>query len=67
MGIFDDLFGDEKKQNQKKDNSFTFGWLTDGGQDPIKPKNHKPAHKDLEAYSSDGEADEDGFFDETPL
>ena len=67
MGIFDDLFGDEKKQNQKKDNSFTFGWLTDGGKDPIKPKNHKPAHKDLEAYSSDGEADEDGFFDETPL
>jgi hypothetical protein len=67
MGIFDDLFGDEKKQNQKKDNSFTFGWLTDGGKDPIRPKNHKPAHKDLEAYSSDGEADEDGFFDETPL
>ena len=67
MGIFDDLFGDEKKQNQKKDNNFTFGWLTDGGKDPIRPKNHKPAHKDLEAYSSDEEADEDGFFDETPL
>ena len=30
MGIFDDLFGDEKKkQEQKKDHSFTFGWLAD--------------------------------------
>ena len=30
-------------------------------------KKHKPAHKDLEAYSSDEEADEDGFFDENDL
>jgi len=68
MGLFDDLFGDDKKkQEQKKDHSFTFGWLTDGGKDPIKPKKHKPAHKDLEAYSCDEEADEDGFFDENPL
>ena len=69
MSIFDDLLGDEqKKQEQrKKDSSFTFGWLTDGYKDPIKPKKHKPTHKDLEAYSSDEEADEDGFFDENPL
>ncbi len=40
---------------------------TDCGKDPIKPKKHKPAHKDLEAYSCDKEADEDGFFDENPL
>ncbi|NLT46232.1 MAG: hypothetical protein GXX80_12080 [Thermotogaceae bacterium] len=69
MGLFDDLFGDDKnKQEQKKkDSSFTFGWLTDGGKDPIKPKKHKPAHKNLEAYSCDEEADEDGFFDENLL
>ena len=68
MVIFDDLFGnDKKKQEQKKDHSFTFGWLTDGGKDSIKPKKNKPTHKDLEAYSCDEEADEDGFFDENPL
>ena len=63
MGLFDDLLGDDKKKQEQKDHSFIFGWLTDGGKDPIKPKRHKPAHKDLEAYS----CDEDGFFDENPL
>lgn len=68
MGLFDDLFGDDKKKlEQKKDHSFTFDWLTDGDKDPIKAKKCRPAHKDMEAYSCDEEADEDGFFDENPL
>ena len=68
MGIFDDLFSDEKKkQEQKEDPGFNFSWLNDGYKDPLKPKKSKTTHKDLEAYSSDEEAEEDGFFDENPL
>ncbi len=68
MGIFDDLLGDDKKkEKKKKDPSFTFDWLSDPPKTSRKPRKQKPAYKDLEAYSSDGEADEDGFFDETPL
>ena len=67
MGIFDDVLGNDKQQEQKKDNSLIFSLFTDVSSNPIKPKNHKPSYKNLEAYSSDEEADEDGFFDENPL
>ena len=69
MGFFDDLFGDEKKKQDKKkdDPSFDFSWLSDGYKDPLTPRKHKTTHDGLEAYSCDEEADEDGFFDENPL
>ena len=70
MGFFDDLFGEEKKKQEKKkdDPSFDFSWLSDAPKDPITPRRkQKTAHNDLEAYSDDEEADEDGFFDENPL
>ena len=67
MGFFDELFGNDRKQEQKKDSSFTFDWMKSEYKDPIRPKNHKPKYKNLESYSSDEEAEEDGFFDENPL
>lgn len=70
MGFFDDLFGEEKKKKEEgeKDPSLDFSWLSDAPKDPLTPrKKHKTTYNDLEAYSSDKEADEDGFFDENPL
>lgn len=63
MGLFDFLDDDKNKKQKKKDPSFTFNWLNEP-KDPIKSKKHKPAHKDLESYSCDEEAAEDGWFDE---
>ncbi len=71
-GFFESLFdssdSDKGKKDKSRDPSFKFGWFNVEPARPFqKSKKHKPAHKDLEAYSSDEEADEDGFFDENDL
>ncbi len=73
-GFFESLFDaldsdkDKGKKAKQQDSSFTFKWFNVEPARPFqKSKKHKPAHKDLEAYSSDEEADEDGFFDENDL
>ena len=70
MGLFDDLPDDDKRKaadDGKKDRTSFFSLFDDvDTSNPIKPARRR-THKDLEAYSDDKEAAEDGFFDEDIL
>ena len=71
-GFFESLFdpsdSDKENKDKSKDPSFKFSWFNvEPARPSQKSKKRKPAHKHLESYSSDEEADEDGFFDENEL
>ena len=68
MGMFDDLFDDDEDMPELfgKQNLSFFRLLMETKKEHHS-QGYKPSYKDLEAYSCDEEADEDGFFDDVPL
>ena len=65
MGFFD--WEDKEKKPKKEMGFFEMIEKMEGYKDSIKKSKRVSMYKDLEAYSCDEEADEDGFFDEEPL
>ena len=62
MGLFDFLFGEDEKKN-KKDASNSLGWWRE--RDIYRTqKKRKPSIKEIDAFCSDEETDEDDWFDE---